>query len=483
MWKDVKLFGLAQRTYCPVGVVEHQFQKCRTGLSMKPTILEKYGEVRLPRYTSYPTAPQFSTSVDALDYEDWLAGAAVKMGVSLYLHIPFCRSMCWYCGCHTTISNKDQPIVDYLDTLRREIQLVATKTCQLLTVDHIHFGGGTPTIMQPQEFIDLMYLLRENFVFSSRSEIAVEIDPRTLSVEMAQALGQSGAGRASLGVQSFDPAVQRAINRIQSVEQTAGAVTALRTAGVANINFDLIYGLPHQTVTSCIETAEQAIALRPDRFAVFGYAHIPSFKKHQRMIDEATLPNSHQRDQQAEAIAKTLISAGYLRIGLDHYALASDELVTAQASGRLRRNFQGYTTDTCETLIGFGASAIGHMREGYIQNEVPLGLYAKRIAAGQLATTKGYRLTAEDRLRAAIIERLMCDFEVDVPEICADHGFDAGILLTGNARLKMLANDGVIDTQNGFIRVAQEQRFIIRAVAASFDAYLDQTGRTYGKVA
>ncbi|MBC7281630.1 oxygen-independent coproporphyrinogen III oxidase [Hoeflea sp.] len=450
---------------------------------MKPTILEKYGEARLPRYTSYPTAPQFSSKVDALTYEGWLAGTPSETGISLYLHIPFCRSMCWYCGCHTTISKQEQPIVDYLDALRAEIQLVATKTRRPLTVDHVHFGGGTPTIMQPQEFIDLMHLLREHFVLSSRSEIAVEIDPRTLSDEMVQALGHSGAGRASLGVQSFDPAVQRAINRIQSVEQTAGAVTALRTAGVVNINFDLIYGLPLQTVSSCTKTAEQAIALRPDRFAVFGYAHIPSFKKHQRMIDEATLPNAHQRDQQAEAIASTLMTAGYQRIGLDHYALESDELVTAQASGKLRRNFQGYTTDTCETLIGFGASAIGHMREGYIQNEVPLRLYAKRIAAGQLATSKGYHLTTEDRLRAAIIERLMCDFEVDVTEICASHGFDAGILLTNNARLDMLCDDGVIDIHNGFIRVGHEQRFVIRAVAASFDAYLDQTGRTHGKAA
>lgn len=450
---------------------------------MKSTILEKYGEARLPRYTSYPTAPQFSGKVDALTYRGWLAGIPAETGVSLYLHIPFCRSMCWYCGCHTTISKKDKPIVDYLDTLRAEIQLVATKTCGPLTVDHVHFGGGTPTIMRPEEFLDLIYLLREHFAFSSRSEIAVEIDPRTLSHEMVQALGQSGVGRASLGVQSFDPVVQRAINRIQSVEQTEDAVTALRIAGVTNINFDLIYGLPHQTVSSCIRTAEQAISLRPDRFAVFGYAHIPSFKKHQRMIDEATLPNSHQRDQQAEAIATTLMAAGYRRIGLDHYALQSDELVAAQANGTLRRNFQGYTTDTCETLIGLGASAIGHMREGYIQNEVKSGLYAKRVAAGQLATAKGYELTAEDRLRAAIIERLMCDFEVDVPDICANHDFDARGLLTGNTRLDMLANDGVIDIHNGFIRVHQEQRFVIRAVAASFDAYLDQTGRTHGKAA
>ena len=450
---------------------------------MKTAILEKYGEARLPRYTSYPTAPRFTAETGASTYAGWLEHAPADAGASLYLHIPFCRSMCWYCGCHTTISKQDQPILDYLDMLRAEIRLVSAVTREPLAIDHVHFGGGTPTIMQPQEFIGLMGLLREHFSFSSRSEIAVEIDPRTLSRDMAQALGESGVGRASLGVQSFDPVVQKAINRIQSVEQTAGAVSDLRAAGAANINFDLIYGLPHQTVASCIDTAEQAMALRPDRFAVFGYAHIPSFKKHQRMIDEAALPDCHQRDDQAEAIAATLIAAGYRRIGLDHYALPEDELAQAQESGTLHRNFQGYTTDACETLIGLGASAIGRMREGYVQNEVAPGLYAKRIAGGQLATAKGYRLTPEDRLRAAIIERLMCDFEADVPALCASHGFDARLVLTGNARLAMLSDDGVIDIDNGIIRVRQEQRFVIRAVAASFDAYLDQSGRTHSKAA
>jgi len=450
---------------------------------MQQALIEKYGEARLPRYTSYPTAPGFSPAVGVGTYGDWLSAVKPGTEASLYLHIPFCRSMCWYCGCHTTITQRDEPILDYIDMLRREIDLVSEKVERRLKIRHVHFGGGTPTIMQPEEFCDLIGLLRARFAFMPGMEIAVEIDPRTLTPEMADALGEAGVTRASLGVQSFDPVVQKAINRIQTEAQTAEAVTRLRKAGVEGINFDLIYGLPHQTVASCIETAKAAVAMRPERFAVFGYAHIPSFKKHQRLIDERALADAAGRMAQAEAIAETLTAAGYVRIGLDHYALPGDGLALAARRGRLRRNFQGYTTDACTTLIGFGASAIGRTPEGYVQNEVPPGLYAQRIASGRLATVKGYRLTAEDRLRAEIIERLMCDFRVDVAAIAARHGLDAAPLIEGNARLAALAEDGAIDVRGGTVTVRQDHRFIIRAVAAAFDAYIGETARTHSKAA
>ncbi|WP_242224867.1 oxygen-independent coproporphyrinogen III oxidase [Shinella zoogloeoides] len=450
---------------------------------MQQALIEKYGEARLPRYTSYPTAPAFAPVVGAGTYGDWLSDIAPGTDASLYLHIPFCRSMCWYCGCHTTITQRDEPILDYIDMLRKEIDLVAERVGNRLKVRHVHFGGGTPTIMQPEEFRDLIGLLETRFGLSAGAEIAVEIDPRTLTAEMADALGKAGVTRASLGVQSFDPVVQKAINRMQSEAQTAEAVTRLRAAGVGGINFDLIYGLPHQTVASCITTAKAAVAMRPERFAVFGYAHIPSFKKHQRLIDERALPDAPARAEQAEAIAETLAEAGYVRIGLDHYALPGDSLAVAAGRGRLRRNFQGYTTDACETLIGFGASAIGRTPDGYIQNEVPPGVYAQRIASGRLATVKGYRLTAEDRLRAEIIERLMCDFSADIAAIAAHHGFDAAPLLQGNAKLAALLSDGAVDIQGGTVAVRQDHRFIIRAVAAAFDAYIDQSARTHSKAA
>ena len=450
---------------------------------MQPSILQKYGEARLPRYTSYPTAPHFSPEIGPAVYADWLSSLPAHEPVSLYLHIPFCRAMCWYCGCHTTITVRNQPIVDYLGMLRKEIRMVAAEVTQPLPVEKVHFGGGTPTIVEPADFIALVDLLRENFEFTATAELAVEIDPRTLTQEMAGALGSAGIRRASLGVQSFDPVVQKAVNRIQSKEQTLTTVEALREHGVDRINFDLIYGLPHQTVRSCVETAIAAAAMRPNRLAVFGYAHIPSFKKHQRMIDEAALPDSAARSEQALAIAETLVASGYYQIGLDHFALPDDDLALAQAAGKLRRNFQGYTTDDCRTLIGFGASAIGHTAQGYVQNEVPLGRYADSISSSRLATTKGYRLTDEDRLRADIIERLMCDLEVDVSTICARRGFDPARLLKANVRLDALARDGVLEIHGGMVRLRGEHRFLVRAVAAAFDAYLTTSPRTHGKAA
>lgn len=450
---------------------------------MAPSILQKYGEARLPRYTSYPTAPHFSSEIGPTVYADWLTSLPVHEPVSLYLHIPFCRAMCWYCGCHTTITAKDQPIVDYLGVLRTEIDAVAAKTPQPLPVEKVHFGGGTPTIVEPADFIALVDLLRERFDFTPAAELAVEIDPRTLTVEMVGALAGAGIGRASLGVQSFDPIVQKAVNRIQSEEQTFGAVRSLRECGVVRINFDLIYGLPHQTVRSCVETAMTAAAMRPDRLAVFGYAHVPSFKKHQRMIDETALPDSAARSEQAIAIAETLVAAGYKQIGLDHFALPEDDLVLAQTARKLRRNFQGYTTDNCQTLIGFGASAIGRTAHGYVQNEVALGLYAEYVASGRLATTKGYRLTDEDRLRADIIERLMCDFEADIATICARHGFEPAELLNTNDKLAALVADGILEMTGSVIRLASNHRFLVRAAAAAFDAYLESSPRAHGKAA
>ena len=449
---------------------------------MSNDLVAKYGDARLPRYTSYPTAPKFSNEVGASQYVDWLSRVGSGMA-SLYLHIPFCRSMCWYCGCHTTITERDQPILDYLDVLSREIELVAQSMSSPLDVREIHFGGGTPTIIKPEEFVSLMQLLGRSFDVRPEANVSVEIDPRTLTADMADALGESRVTRASLGVQSFDPVVQKAINRIQSEETTELAVRRLRDNGIDRVNFDLIYGLPHQTVESCVETVRSSLAMRPDRFSVFGYAHIPSFKKHQRLIDEKALPGAEVRNEQAEAIAEALVSAGYMRVGLDHFALPGDELARAAETGKLRRNFQGYTTDRCENLLGFGASAIGRLHHGYVQNEVPPGLYAKRVSEGSLPIVKGYRLTAEDRLRAHVIERLMCDFVVDVSTISLVHGFPQEFLLEANSRLSDMAEDGIVSIRDGMVTFASKDRFLIRAVASTFDAYLADMQRTFSKAA
>lgn len=450
---------------------------------MSDALVRKYGEARLPRYTSYPTAPAFAPSVGPDEYARGLRDAGSSGPVSMYLHVPFCRSMCWYCGCHTTITRQDAPILEYLDAMAKEIDLVSMAAGDQLSVKNIHFGGGTPTIMTSQEFAALMKKLRAAFNFTSEASIAVEIDPRTLTGEMIVALGENGVDRASLGVQSFDPIVQKAINRIQTFAQTKAAVTGLRDYGVTSTNFDLIYGLPFQTLDSCIKTVQMAIQLRPERFAVFGYAHVPAFKKHQRLIDEMVLPDATERNEQAEAIAETLAAAGYVRIGLDHFALPKDELALALENGTLRRNFQGYTTDDCDTLIGLGASAIGRLHSGYYQNHVAIGRYAEMVAADILPTAKGYVLTNEDRLRAAVIERLMCDFEADVGELSLEAGYGAHFLLERNERLEGLVSDGVASVEGSKVIVDRNLRFMVRAVAAAFDAYFGALGRTHSKAA
>lgn len=448
---------------------------------MRSDLAACYGQERLPRYTSYPTAPHFSAAIGPNSYGEWLKAIPGRASASLYLHVPFCREMCWYCGCHTQIARRDQPVSVYAAALRCELDLVAAQIERRMRVDHIHFGGGTPTIMAPELFLDLTGAIRHSFFVPPSAEIAVEIDPRTLTSRMVEALGLGGVNRASLGVQSFDPAVQRAINRVQSFAETAEATASLRKAGIAGINFDLIYGLPHQTPASCLDTVRRCIALRPDRFSVFGYAHVPSFKKHQRKIAETFLPDTLERLDQSDAIAHALKEAGYMQIGLDHFALPGDAMAVAQREGRLRRNFQGYTTDTSNILLGFGASAIGHLPQGYVQNEANTRAYCERIAAGRLATVKGYALNKDDRLRAEIIERLMCDFGVDLAPICKRHGAAAEEMLKSTPRLQDLISSGAVEVDGASLSVKNDSRFLVRSVAAAFDAHLDGSKQLHSR--
>jgi oxygen-independent coproporphyrinogen-3 oxidase len=448
---------------------------------MRPDLAAYYGQERLPRYTSYPTAPHFSAAIGPETYTEWLKAIPRDASASLYLHVPFCRSMCWYCGCHTSVVRRDEPISAYVAALRSELDLVSRQIERRMQVSHIHFGGGTPTIMAPELFVDLIGAIRQDFFVLPSAEIAVEIDPRTLTSRMIDALGLAGVNRASLGVQSFDPLVQRAINRVQSFEETANATTGLRRAGITGVNFDLIYGLPHQTLASCLDTVRRCVELRPDRFSVFGYAHVPTFKKHQRKIAEAWLPDSLARLDQSYAIANALKEAGYVQIGLDHFALPDDPMAVAQREGRLRRNFQGYTTDASNVLLGFGASAIGHLPQGYVQNEVPTRAYCETITGGRLATVKGYALTDDDRLRAEIIERIMCDFGVDLDPICARHGQASEQMLKSSSRLKDLISSGVIELDGASLAVRDDSRFLVRSVAAAFDAHLDGSKQLHSR--
>lgn len=442
---------------------------------MTPDILARYGARAVPRYTSYPTAPSFSADVDEGDYRDWLGAVAARTELSLYLHVPFCRAMCWYCGCNTTVSARAAPVTRYLDSLHHEVDLVTAALSARMPLRHLHFGGGTPTLMRGDEMIALMAHLRERFDFLPDAELAIEIDPRTLTAEMVDALAQSGINRASLGVQSFDPLVQQAINRVQSFATTASSVNDLRAAGIDSISLDLIYGLPHQSVASCRDTVEQALRLTPDRLSVFGYAHVPHFKLHQRKIDTAALPDTGERLAQSQAIADALTGAGYIQIGLDHFARPDDAMAQAAAAGTLHRNFQGYTTDSAPVLIGLGSSAIGRLPGGYVQNAVRISDYQKAIAEGRLPVARGYAMSDDDRLRGAIIERLMCDHRVDIATSCAAFDADPGRLLA-TLDLDPLVDDGLIERDGTAIAVRDEARPLVRFVAAAFDAYLADSG-------
>lgn len=446
---------------------------------LTPDLLARYADTRLPRYTSYPTSPNFSTDVGETHYRSWLSSLPATPA-SMYLHIPFCRAMCWYCGCHTTVAAREAPVTRYLDCLMQEIALVARVAARPLMLSHIHFGGGTPTLIPASQLRLIMARLRELFSVARGAEIAIEIDPRTFTAEMADALGECGFNRASLGVQSFDGTVQRAINRVQSFDETATAAKLLRSNGIRGLNLDLIYGLPIQTVESCIDTVARAVTLNPDRFAVFGYAHVPSFKPHQRKIDVAALPDSDARFAQSQVIAEALVRAGYREIGLDHFARPGDPLAIAAADGSLHRNFQGYTTDDAEVLIGLGASSIGRMSQGYVQNEVRIPEYQRLVGEARLPIARGYRYKGTDRLRGEIIERLMCVQNVDVARLCRKFDTDVSTILA-DAPLQSLVADGLIDLKGGKVIIKPHARSLVRSVAAAFDAYLHDGGDRYSR--
>lgn len=434
-------------------------------MSISPEVFERYAAMRVPRYTSYPTAPNFSPAIGQTEYRGWLRRLPMERDLSIYLHIPFCREMCWYCGCNTSVARRQAPIGRYVETLLKEIESVAGDLQSRFAVGHVHWGGGSPTLLASRDIANIDSALRKRFDLRDAAEIAVEIDPRTLTEQGASAFARAGVNRASVGVQSFDPVVQLAINRLQSVETTARAVALLRGEGVRAINFDLVYGLPHQSVQSCIETAARAVELRPDRLAVFGYAHVPSFKPHQRKIDEASLPGTRERRDQEEAIAGALVAGGYVRIGLDHFALPGDSLAVAAAEGSLRRNFQGYTVDACDTLIGFGASAIGRLPQGYVQNAARIPDYERRIGAGRLAVVRGCAIGEDDNRRAEIIEKLMCSYRAEIGAVD---------VMLGN-----LEADGLIRRSGTLVEVTKQARPLVRAVAAVFDAYLPASGGTH----
>jgi oxygen-independent coproporphyrinogen-3 oxidase len=443
-------------------------------------LIAKY-DGRAPRYTSYPTAVQFTPQVDAGVYRGWLSALPAGEAVSLYLHIPFCARLCWYCGCNTRGVNRHEPIGEYVQLLLRELRLLEAALPARLPVSAIHFGGGTPNMLKPGELDAIFAGLREVFDVLPDAEIAAELDPAVLTEEWVQAAAGHGLSRASLGVQNLDPVVQKAVNRIEDKEDIAACMEWLRKAGVEAINLDLMYGLPAQTVANTLSTINAIVELRPTRLALFGYAHVPWMKAHQKLIDEAALPGPAERLEQSEAAAARLQGAGYVQIGLDHFALPQDELAVAAMEGRLHRNFQGYTTDAATTLLGLGASAIGSTPQGYVQNHAQELQWRKAVAAGELPVARGVAVTADDRFRGEIIERLMCDLEVDLGEICERHDRGLSELSAERARLRPLQADGLLEVHGARIRVTEAGRHLVRSACLAFDAHTDTEGLRHSR--
>lgn len=433
----------------------------------------------VPRYTSYPTAPHFHAGVTDQTYWTWLAELPADATLSLYFHIPYCDRLCWFCGCHTKQVARYEPIASYLVSLYREIDEVARRVGGNRHVVAVHLGGGSPSMLAPEDTLALGALLRSRFTFAPDAEISIEMDPNDMDDARYDALAEFGVTRASLGVQDFDPKVQQAINRIQTFEQTRAVVDAMRARGVRSVNLDVLYGLPHQTIASVERTVAQALSLDPDRMAMFGYAHVPWLKTHQKMIDESVLPSVEARFEQARAAEAAIIAAGYDAIGIDHFAKPTDSLAIATREGRLHRNFQGYTDDSAVALIGFGASAIGQLPQGYVQNIVPTNDYKRRVAETGTAIAKGIALTPEDRVRAYVIERLMCDFAVSRSALVAKFGRDANSVL-GEMQLYYENDaDGLTVFEGDLFRITEGNRPFVRSVAAAFDAYLNADGARY----
>lgn len=427
---------------------------------------------QVPRYTSYPTAPHFR-SLDAMDYAVWLGdvGAALEKGVSIYVHVPFCTAMCWYCGCHTTATRKYAPVEDYVTLLLREMRSVAAHLPRRVRVRHVHFGGGSPSMLQPGDFLRIMETLRALFDVDAETEIALEADPRGITHDRAEAYAAAGVNRASFGIQDFSPAVQAAINRVQSYDVVAAATERLRGFGIERLNFDLMYGLPRQTLADVAETARRSLSLAPDRIALFGYAHVPWMKKHMRLIRDEDLPDAAARLEQFACAEDVLVAGGLHPVGLDHFCAAHDDMLRVRDDRRLSRNFQGYTTDTAPALLGFGLSSIGRLPGGFAQNAASITEYRAAVLRGTLPVVRGCVIGAEDVLRGEIISDLMCYLEADVGAALARHGRDpAGFddILSGLADMEA---DGLVARAGRAIRIVPRARQMVRVVAARFDAY------------
>ncbi len=449
-------------------------------------LIAKY-DVSGPRYTSYPTAPHFRPDFKEPELRRAIETSnqdPIPRDLSAYLHIPFCVSPCFYCGCARIITRDKSKAGSYLARLYREIESVSALFDRDRGLAQLHFGGGTPNFLEPEQLVELIETLGRYFSFSrsAEREFGVELDPRFCDADYARQIAEAGINRFSLGVQDFDPEVQRAVNRIQSVEETRDVMEGGRAAGVRSVNIDLIYGLPKQNPRTFAHTLEQVIALRPDRIATYGYAHLPEIFKAQRQIDKYDLPDASTRLGLLQLAVETLTDAGYRYIGFDHFALPADDLVQAAAAGTLQRNFQGYSTHAACDLIGLGMSAISHIGSSFSQNSKDITGYYAPLDNGYLPVQRGLRLSTDDLIRSDLIQRLMCAGFVDLAAFEARHLLDfASYFELSLERLRPLEDDGLVDRSASRIAVTARGQFLLRNIAMCFDAYVDTPNLRYSR--
>ena len=439
-------------------------------------LIVRYGG-RGPRYTSYPTALQFNDELTQADYEAKAKESnASDVPLSLYIHIPFCHSLCYYCGCNKIVTRNEDRVSRYMEMLYREIDMQSKLFDRKRKVEQLHFGGGTPTYLDKEQLGALMDHLRNSFTFdeSEEHEFSIEVDPRTVDAERIRELRALGFNRLSLGIQDFYEPVQKAVNRAQSPEEVQALVDSAREAGFGSISFDLIYGLPLQTVETFDKTLDIAIAMKPDRLAVYNYAHLPERFKGQRMINADDIPSPETKLDLLHHTIDKLCGAGYIYIGMDHFALPDDELVLARENGTLQRNFQGYSTHRQCDLVSLGVSGIGGIGNMFAQNAVSTIEYEEIIERGELPIKKGLLVDDDDLLRAAVIQDLMCYDSLSYDDFGARHNIDFREYFADEIKkLKVLEDDDLLELSDAGIGITPKGRLLLRNIAMTFDRYID----------
>ena len=433
-------------------------------------------DARVPRYTSYPPANHFQGGVTAETAAGWMAAVPSGTRVSLYLHIPYCRRLCWFCACRTQGTSTDRPLVPYLERLKGELALIDKHLPKDVVLSQIHLGGGTPTLLNPEMIADLGASIRAFRPWAEDIQYSVEIDPTEVDKPRLDALVAAGMTRASIGVQDFDPKVQEAIGRTQPFDLTYDVVGMIRDAGIASLNMDVLYGLPYQNRARMTDSVQRVLSLTPDRVALYGYAHVPWMAKRQVMIPADALPDAETRLDLFETARRLFMWDGYREIGIDHYAREGDSMADAARTGSLHRNFQGYTDDTSDVLIGLGASAISRFPQGFAQNHSTSSRYAAAIEAGELATTRVHALSREDIIRSRMIEVLMCRFELDLPALSAELG-EPEPALRRRAKSMLTRFAAQVDDTGQVIRLAENARLLARLAAQEIDSYAMPEGR------